>query len=550
MRNKDILRTLTTVLILLAGQSAWAGTSFIIAASGDEHTITYVLAGGSGATANPVTYTTNASVTISAIPIRAGYAFAGWTGSNGSTPQTTVVISAGSSGAKSYTANWTPLWGQDSEADGSRQHPFIITTTEGLDMLAKVVDGLDGFEANSYEGKYFELGADISYSTDGIGQRESNYTAIGGYYNGSDKDFSGSFDGKHYVVSGIRIYKPLENKNVNKNQGLFGRTTNATIQNVTIYDANISGYSYVGGIVGNSTSGSVKNCRVIGSHFTYMQKRGGSILGYSNNCTLSANYYHDCTVTVNETISSTGIGVGENGTSSSDQNDARSMHTLTLGNHLSASGTSIIIKNTTYYPSAATITLHYDNLPEGGHVSYSYNDGTDHAISGTSFVMPAADVTVSACVTSVLDDFQLVQGSKDGVTAWWGTFYDSDYNFTLSEGAAAYTLDSDFHLYRLGDDGRTIPKGTAVVIISTVPDATLLPAGTGKLSIAVHGGKNILVGSDIAMTYDAFCVLSAGTSGEIGFFTLQNITVPAFKAGYLPPTNGGLQDYGIINKKW
>lgn len=40
------------------------------------------------------------------IPTRTGYYFTGWTGSNGSTPQRTVTIPKGSTGNKSYTANW------------------------------------------------------------------------------------------------------------------------------------------------------------------------------------------------------------------------------------------------------------------------------------------------------------------------------------------------------------------------------------------------------------------------------------------------------------
>ena len=40
-------------------------------------------------------------------PTRTGYTFTGWTGSNGSTPQKSVTIAKGSTGNKSYTANWS-----------------------------------------------------------------------------------------------------------------------------------------------------------------------------------------------------------------------------------------------------------------------------------------------------------------------------------------------------------------------------------------------------------------------------------------------------------
>lgn len=39
-------------------------------------------------------------------PYKTGYNFIGWTGSNGSTPQKSVTVSKGSSGTKSYKANW------------------------------------------------------------------------------------------------------------------------------------------------------------------------------------------------------------------------------------------------------------------------------------------------------------------------------------------------------------------------------------------------------------------------------------------------------------
>ena len=70
--------------------------------------ITYDLAGGAlpSNTSNPSTYTVEDEFTLFN-PTKTGYMFAGWTGSNGDEPQTTVNIPQGSNGAKSFTANWT-----------------------------------------------------------------------------------------------------------------------------------------------------------------------------------------------------------------------------------------------------------------------------------------------------------------------------------------------------------------------------------------------------------------------------------------------------------
>ena len=68
--------------------------------------ITYTLNGGS-VSGNPAGYTEDGLPITLKNPIRDGYTFIGWTGSNGSTPQMIVMIERGSTGNKSYTANWS-----------------------------------------------------------------------------------------------------------------------------------------------------------------------------------------------------------------------------------------------------------------------------------------------------------------------------------------------------------------------------------------------------------------------------------------------------------
>jgi uncharacterized repeat protein (TIGR02543 family) len=70
------------------------------------YTITYTLEGGTVTPDNPASYTIETAAFTLNNPTRTGYTFAGWTGANGSAPQTTVSVQ-GSTGNKSYTANWT-----------------------------------------------------------------------------------------------------------------------------------------------------------------------------------------------------------------------------------------------------------------------------------------------------------------------------------------------------------------------------------------------------------------------------------------------------------
>ena len=74
-----------------------------------SYTITYTLGGGTVATANPATYNVGTATITLNNPTKNGYTFAGWTGTNGTTPQTSVSIAKGSTGNKNYTANWTAI---------------------------------------------------------------------------------------------------------------------------------------------------------------------------------------------------------------------------------------------------------------------------------------------------------------------------------------------------------------------------------------------------------------------------------------------------------
>lgn len=70
----------------------------------NTYDITYNLNGGT-ATNLKEKYTVEDSFSL-VTPIKEGHTFLGWTGSNGSTPQTEVVVPKGTTDSKSYEANW------------------------------------------------------------------------------------------------------------------------------------------------------------------------------------------------------------------------------------------------------------------------------------------------------------------------------------------------------------------------------------------------------------------------------------------------------------
>ena len=164
-----------------------------------------------------------------------------------------------------------------------------------------------------------------------------------------------------------------------------------------------------------------------------------------------------------------------------------------------------------------------------------HTDGSNN-YSGTLSADQIASLAGKTLQPLIPDPAFLTQGTKDGVSARWSTFYSGTTNFTLS-GAAAYTMGTDRKLYRLGTDGLTIPKGVAVIIIATSDNTILTPAGTGNLSITDHAtGGNQLQGSDSAVLVSGLSgtpyVLSI-SAGAIGFRQFTGTSIPAGKAYYV-----------------
>ena len=91
----------------------------------ETYTIDYELNGGAleAGKTNPATYNLETAAFKLEEPTRTGYTFAGWTGSNGTTPQTDVGIAQGSIGNLYFEANWT--------ANG---YKILYTGVEGADV--------------------------------------------------------------------------------------------------------------------------------------------------------------------------------------------------------------------------------------------------------------------------------------------------------------------------------------------------------------------------------------------------------------------------------
>ena len=171
--------------------------------------------------------------------------------------------------------------------DGTAEHPFVISTTDGLDLLASKVNS-----DNDYLNTYFVLGDDIAYDK----TKENNYTTIGD----NQHPFSGTFDGQGHKVSGIRISDT--NDVAGDYKAIFGMV-DGTVKNLVVSDCSIEARQEIGGIVALLQFGTIENCHVgkdvILSGNAYVggiaaDISGGSIKGCTSAATITGTKDSGC----------------------------------------------------------------------------------------------------------------------------------------------------------------------------------------------------------------------------------------------------------------
>ena len=303
-----------------------------------------------------------------------------------------------------YATDIVPLDWEGAYA-GTEDDPYMIYSTDHLLKLAYRVKGTHGETANDYENKYFKLGADIAFTYDPneTDDYDENYEAIGGYYNSDIRIFNGNFNGDGHTVSGIRLRKTGTDI-ANDYQGLFGEIgSNAIIHDVHVTDARIKGRLCVGGIVGYSYEGTVRNCTVTESDITATNGHYGTICGFNSQGIFSHNYYRHCTV--NGTANATNVGCM--GADITDTQGAIPAFLVTLGDDATietamAADLGFSYGGKNYWRTGAELTLGHANRDGYAFIGYTVTDTGSNPVSVTenndvyTFTMPASDVTVTA----------------------------------------------------------------------------------------------------------------------------------------------------------
>lgn len=180
------------------------------------------------------------------------------------------------------------------DGNGSQETPYLIASVDNLYWLS-----LNSSEWN----KYFKQTANIDATDtqnwdDGNGGAYEGFLPIGDIAN----PFSGSYDGDGHRIDGLAINRPSSIY-----IGLFGYTSPfATIKRLGLTNAEITGNSFVGALVGYNGNSTISECFTMGS--VNGSSNIGGIVGYNIDGILKNNY---STATVNGTSNVGGI-VGYN----------------------------------------------------------------------------------------------------------------------------------------------------------------------------------------------------------------------------------------------
>jgi len=145
-------------------------------------------------------------------------------------------------------------------SDNPKATVFTISNADELAGLAQIVNGTWGGvpERDDFSGKTVRLSHNIDLSIYD-NWMPIGYAAVIDFRERQGKPFSGTFDGRGFIIKNLTINRPDSNC-----QGLFGYIGGAEVKNLGLDNVDIRGGRHVGGLTGFIDSGSIANCWVTG----------------------------------------------------------------------------------------------------------------------------------------------------------------------------------------------------------------------------------------------------------------------------------------------
>ena len=542
------------------------------------YAIAYDLAGGAlpeGAS-NPATYTYETPSFTLATPTRPGYTFAGWTGSNGTIPQTSVTVASQSHGDLAYTANWklpyidadgtericadytvlTNATGNVTYGANGTEVWYVVTTNVNIsgqllfngtahlilcDGATLAVTNENGYAISSYSFAIYGQtnGTGTVTATGGDSGIYAQYGAV--TINGGTITATGNYGiyayGGYVTINGGTITAAGASK------GIYAYNRSVTINGGTVTatgNHGISGDSVTingGTVTANATATSGTGIYAFydvtinggtvtanGSSSYGIDAKGDIILGWTNptdSITASKYYalYGNVSVKDGQRLTDcSNIYESGNALSPSDLagKTLQPVYSITLPEGVIASGVVTQIVNTAYALPDTAVTL----SPAPG---YAIGDITVNGVplaGGTcSFAASDAAVTIAATMTPITYAVRFDSGA-DGVI---GSM--PDQSFTYDEPQAlssnAFTRANHAFVGWRGADGTIYPDRVTVLNLTNAQDAVVsLVAQWGIPYIDEDGTEQIC--TDYTVITNAAGDVEYGANGEESWYVVTN----------------------------
>ena len=153
---------------------------------------------------------------------------------------------------------------------GTAENPYLISSAEELKDLALLVSArnveMTGLSAQSYRGKYFALSEDIDI------ENADSVLPVGS----GSTPFSGNFSGRGHKIEGFKI------NSTDEYTGLFGYLSYASVSDLYIENASVTGTGAAGIAAGRAVSSTLKNIVITASLLT-ASSNSGAIVAVSDN---------------------------------------------------------------------------------------------------------------------------------------------------------------------------------------------------------------------------------------------------------------------------
>ena len=263
------------------------------------------------------------------------------------------------------------------EENADENTTFIYSETDFRLFAMSVNNG------ETYKGKTVKLMSNIDLAN-------KEWTPIGN----SNNKFQGTFDGQNFPISNLNV-----GESTLSNVGLFGFTTDGSIKNVHVHNADVDGRLNVGVIAGTPYTSTYENIKVTGDVTVDGMAYVGGLFGknvYANVNNLTVDVTEESYVNANSVENGVAYRTYVGGV----------MGFVGEGSHVISNVTSNIdVLGSTIDVGGITGIAHYGNTFEncvssGDVTLYSYEDeGTQYEIGGIAGVWNngGSDVTINNC---------------------------------------------------------------------------------------------------------------------------------------------------------